>query len=143
MNPTTTFRMGDDSGGPITDLSATDLAGAIAEARDDARDTAAGTAADTGATALQDWVVFSVDDDGDLVREADGLEQADPSAPSCADGQRHAWRNPDPEWAGRGNDLGGGITAVRVCPTCGTRRTVATLQDDGQGGTYDSVAYAD
>ena len=144
---------GDDSGGPITPLEATGLEAAIAEARESARDTAADAAATQQGTALQDWVVYSDGNAGSkggvredlLVRESSGLEQADPDAPQCAGGAGsggHAWRNPDPQWAGYGNSQGGGVTVVRKCELCGATRTVSTLQDDGQGGTYESVQYA-
>ena len=136
------FCMGDDSGGPIEPLAATALDKAVAEAKESVMDTAMDEASAYGSTALQDFVVYSRRDDGGYDRESSGTVQADPDPPKCTDGTRkHAWRNPDPEWSGYGNALGGGVTVVRDCPECGAVRTVKTGQSDNFANAYDSVAY--
>ena len=136
------FCMGDDSGGPIVPLAAATLAEAIAEARESAIESAREAADVDGSTALQDWVVYSRGADGEYAREDSDVAQADPDAPTCADGTHgHAWTNPTPEWSGYGNELGGGVTVVRACGRCGTVRTVKTRQSDNFANVYDSVSY--
>ena len=138
------YFMGDMSGGPIDPLAATSLVKAVAEAKESAMDTAKNEASACGSTALQDWVVHSVGEDGGYVEEDSGTVQADPDPPECTDGTRkHAWRNPDPEWSGYGNAQGGGVTVVRDCPKCGAVRTVKTWQSDNFANAYDSVTYED
>lgn len=135
--------MGDDSGGPIEPLAAGTLAEAVAEAKESAIESARDAAAAYGTTALQDWVVYSRGADGEYTREDSDVAQADPSPPTCADGTHaHAWTNQTPEWSGYGNELGGGVTVVRVCGRCGTVRTVKTRQSDNFANVYDSVSYA-
>lgn len=139
------FYMGDMSGGPIEPMEARTLEDAVKEAEKDAQDRAADTASSEARTALQDWVVYSLDSEGEYFHEDYGLVQADPEEPKCTKhkGGKHLWHNPDPEWAAYGNDQGGGVTVVRVCRMCGMERTECTLQDNGFGGHYDSVSYVE
>ena len=137
------YCMGDYSGGPIEPRNARTLAEAVSEAKESAMDAAKNEASAYDSTALQDWVVYSVDGiSGERTSEDSGMVQADPEPPACADGRRkHEWRNPDPQWSGYGNAQGGGVTVVRECPHCGIVRTVMTRQSDNFANVYDSVSY--
>ena len=145
--PKPLFYLGDMSGGPIEALEARTLEDAIEEAKRVSQERAAEQAADHATkqyrTALQEWVVYSVDSDGEYSDEGSGIEQADPDEPECPAAKKHKWHNPDPEWAAYGNDQGGGVTVVRVCRKCGMERTERTWQSDAFGGHYDSVEYVE
>lgn len=78
------YHVWDDTGRPIEPLDASTLEGAVAEAREMAAETALEDACCTGDESGQNWIVYSLGGGGcKYVREASGVERADPERVAC------------------------------------------------------------
>lgn len=88
------YHVWDDTGRPIEPLDASTLEGAVAEAREMAAETALEDACCTGDESGQNWIVYSLGGGGEgeggangggckYVREASGVERADPERVAC------------------------------------------------------------
>lgn len=134
------FYMGDSDDGDVEPMKAHTLKDAVKEAKKDALERAADTASSEARTALQDWVVYSVDSKGELCSEEYGIEHADPKEPKCPIGRgvKHRWVKLSVK-----SHMDGSYTAVLACSKCDMKRIVQPWASDGQGGCYDIVSYKD